>query len=98
MTSFECSEINVPDFNPLFTIQSQVYHHIVSLFPPAGKTQVLSDLLYGQYSLSDSYTQGAIFSDGLLPGIVQNISYKCCLKAIITFISLKQLRKYLTTE
>ena len=97
MTSFECSEINVPDSNHLFTIQGQVYYHIVSLFPPAGKTQILPDLIYGQCSLSGSYLQGATFYDELLPGIVR-ISAKCCLKAIITFISLKQLRKYLTTE
>ena len=97
MTSFEYSKINVPDFNPLFTIQSQVHYHIVSLFPPAGKAQVLPDLFYGQCSLSGSYLQGAIFYDGLLPGIVR-ISAKCFLKAIITFISLKQLRKYLKTE
>ena len=73
MTSFECSEINVPDFNHLFTIQGQVYYHIVSLFPPAGKTQILPDLFYGQYSLSGSYVQGATFYDGLLPGIVWTI-------------------------
>ena len=74
MTSFECSEINVPDSNHLFTIQGQVYYHIVSLFPPAGKTQILPDLIYGQCSLSGSYLQGATFYDELLPGIVRTIS------------------------
>ena len=73
MTSFGCSEINIPGFNPSFTIQGQVYHRIGSLCPPAGECPKFCQI-YFMDSLASQVTARCNIVDGLMPEIVENIN------------------------
>ena len=64
-------------FNPSFTIQGQVYHHIGSLCPPTGDHPKFCQI-YFMDSIASQVTTRCSIIDGLVPEIVQNINEMLC--------------------
>ena len=73
MTSFGYNEITMPDFNPSFTIQRQVYHCICSLCPSTEDHPKCCQI-YFMDNIASQVTNRCNVVDGLVPEVVQNIS------------------------